>query len=233
MQEMSIANGGLLWILCAALIGAVILQTLIFMRKGWKQALALGVPTKQLWKTVTASITVSILPSIPIILILFLMLPIMGMPVPWLRLTIIGSAGYEMMAASMGVAASGQKFGIGTFSKEAFISALWVMTVGGSAATFVTLCILRPITSAYERFKKTNTKAITIFGLCCLTGVLGSVFAQYGTKSLKAAVVTVVSAASAIAMIKMARRFENLKWLNDFNMALSMIIGMAAAILVP
>jgi len=233
MKDMAIANGGLLWALCSVLIGAVMVQTGVFMRKGWKEALSLGVPKEQLWRTVRASVSVSILPTIPVILILVIMLPIMGFPVPWLRLTIIGSAGYEMMAASLGVAAAGQAFKPGAFTKEAFASALWVMTVGGSVATLVALCILKPITSAYDKFKATNTKAIALLGVCCLTGVLGAACAQYGTKSTKSAVVAVISAICAFAMISIAKRVPRLKWLTDFNMALSMIVGMIAAVMIP
>ncbi|MEL7647113.1 MAG: DUF5058 family protein [Sedimentibacter sp.] len=232
MKDMAIANGGTLWFLCALVIVAVIIQTIVFMKKGWAEAIALGVPKEQLKKTVTASISVSILPSIPIILILFAMLPIMGVPIPWLRLTVIGSAGYEMLAASMGVAATGQKFAAGSFSKEAFGAAIWVMSIGGSVATLVTLCILRPITLAYDKFKASNIKLITIIGLCCLTGVLGSVTADYGTRSVMGGIVISISAISAFVLITIAKKFPKLKWLNDFYLALSMIIAMAGAIII-
>lgn len=232
MKDMAIANGGVLWLLCSVVIIAVIIQTIVFMRKGWVQAIALGVPKEQLKKTVTASISVSVLPSIPIILILFAMLPIMGVPIPWLRLTVIGSAGYEMLAASIGVSTMGQKFAAGSFSKEAFGAAIWVMTIGGSAATLVTLCILRPITLAYDKFRKSNVKMITIIGLCSLTGVLGSVCAEQSTKSAIGGIVMIISAISALIIITIAKKFPRFKWLNDFYLALSMIIAMAGAIII-
>lgn len=232
MNIAPIANSSILWFLCSAVIITVIIQTLIFMRKGWKEAISLGVSKEQLIKTVKASISVSILPTIPIILILLMMLPILGIPIPWLRLTIIGSAGYEFMAASMGIQSLGEEFGVGGFSKEAFGAAIWVMTIGGSAATFTTLVILKPITAAYEKFKQSGAQIASIFGLCCLTGVLGAVTADYGTRSKSGTIVLISSAICAFIIITVSDKIPKLKWLKDFNMALSMIFGMFIAVII-
>ena len=211
MNIAPIANGGILWFLCSAVIVAVIIQTLIFMRKGWKEAISLGIPKEQLIKTVKASISVSILPTVPIILILLMMLPILGVPIPWLRLTIIGSAGYEFMAASMGIQSLGEEFAVGGFSKEAFGAAMWVMTIGGSVATLTTLVILKPITTAYEKLKKTSVQIASILGLCCLTGVLGAVAADYGTRSKLGTIVMISSALCAFVLISISDRIPKIK----------------------
>ena len=99
MDYLLIANNFTLFAIAAVIIAFVFLQTILFMRKGWIEALRLGLPREALVNTIKTSIGISILPSIPIVLSVFVLVPLLGIPTPWVRLTVIGSAPFEMMAA--------------------------------------------------------------------------------------------------------------------------------------
>lgn len=231
MENLKVGNGWVTWLMAALVIAVVMAQTFLFIRKGWKHAIELGISKEKLKKTVIASISVSILPTLPILLILFTLLPIIGVPVPWLRLSVIGSAPFESLAASMGVTVMGETFSTAGFSKEAFSAALWVMSIGGSVALGFCLIILKPISSAYERMKKSNVTWIALFGTCCMAGVLGAVLAGY-TTTLTADIVIIISAASAVILMLLSKKSKALKWLGDFVLPFSMIIGMISAIII-
>ena len=81
-----------LWV--GLLLLAVIFQCLVFMKRAWKHALELGLQPAQIKKGLTTGITISIMPTLPVLLVLMSLMPLLVTPLPWLRLSIIGSAYY-------------------------------------------------------------------------------------------------------------------------------------------
>ncbi|MDR0925342.1 MAG: DUF5058 family protein, partial [Hungatella sp.] len=87
---LDIANGGVVFLLCAIVIAYVLAQAVIFMHKAWARGLELGMEKKSMKKVMINSCVVSILPSLPILIILLLLMPSLGRYFPWLRLSVIG-----------------------------------------------------------------------------------------------------------------------------------------------
>ena len=74
---------------------AVVLQCLVFMKKAWNHGKEIGLKPAQMKKGLTTGISVSIMPTLPVLMVLLSLMPLLGIPLPWLRLSIIGSAYYE------------------------------------------------------------------------------------------------------------------------------------------
>ena len=92
MVYTEICNAVWMYLWVGALLLAVILQCLVFMKKAWKHALELGLRPEQIKKGLTTGITISIMPTLPVLLVLLSLMPLLGVPLPWLRLSIIASA---------------------------------------------------------------------------------------------------------------------------------------------
>ena len=107
MSVETIWNHPILFIMSSIIIGYMILQSLLFMKMGYKEALNLGVEKHTLNNIIKNSVAISILPTLPIIVSLFILVPVLGTAVPWLRLSVIGSAMFEMLAAELGAVAGG------------------------------------------------------------------------------------------------------------------------------
>ena len=103
MVYTEICNAVWMYLWVGALLLAVILQCLVFMKKAWKHALELGLRPEQIKKGLTTGITISIMPTLPVLLVLLSLMPLLGVPLPWLRLSIIGSAYYETYAATTAI----------------------------------------------------------------------------------------------------------------------------------
>ena len=101
-----VANSPVMFIFCALAILVVLVQAVIFFRTAWKRALEMGFTKGELMKVVKSSAIFSIVPSLPIIISYMILLPALGKFFPWLRLSVIGSATYETLAANMAVTAS-------------------------------------------------------------------------------------------------------------------------------
>ena len=124
MDHLSIANGSVMFLLCAVAVAVVLLQAVLFMRKAWSRGLELGMEKSILKKVMTNSGVFSIIPSLPILIILILLMPNLGRFFPGFRMTIVGSSVYENMASNL----TAQAFGLESiadsgFTKEIFVSA--------------------------------------------------------------------------------------------------------------
>jgi hypothetical protein len=229
MDYLSIANNSLLFLLAVIIIVYVFIQTIIFMRKGWQEAIRLGVSRQTLINTVKTSISISILPSIPIVLSVFILVPLLGIPTPWVRLTVIGSAPFEMMAADMGAQAVGAAgLGGAGFDGTAFAAALWLMTIGGSLPLLLCVLLNKPISTTYEKFKKSDAAWMPVLSGAALMALITTLMVDYLDKGLIPAL-TVISSFVFALLISIVSTKPSLAWLKSFALAFSIIFGMVAA----
>lgn len=100
-------NGGLLYLLSISIILLVAAICAIFFVKSKKQALKLGVSNEEVKAIVKSSIILSIVPSLSIVVGLFSLCAVVGVPWAELRLSVIGSYIYELMAAQIATSTMG------------------------------------------------------------------------------------------------------------------------------
>lgn len=133
MEKMyfSVANSPVMAVLCGLAILVVLVQAAIFFRMAWRRALELGFEKKDLMKVIKSSALFSVVPSLPIIISYMILMPVLGKFFAWLRLSVIGSASYETLAANMAVTSLGYDgLGSADFSPDVFGSLMWVVTLG-------------------------------------------------------------------------------------------------------
>lgn len=127
---LSIANSPIMFLVCAIVIVYVLAQSVLFMRRAWKRGKEIGMSEKVMKSTVTGSALFSIVPSIPILIILVMLMSVLGNYFPWLRLSVIGSSSYENVAANI----AARSFGLLSYTDEGytasiFISTMWAMSI--------------------------------------------------------------------------------------------------------
>lgn len=96
-----IMNSPLLYGLVGLGIAYIILFCLITLKKAYKHALELGITREKLKLVITSSAIYSVVPSISIVIGLFSLASVLGVPWSWFRLSVVGSVTYELMAADM------------------------------------------------------------------------------------------------------------------------------------
>lgn len=230
MSYTEICNENWLFIWVGIVLLAVILQCVVFMRKAWKHALEIGMNPSQLKKALTTGISISIMPTLPVLLVLFSLTPLLGIPLPWLRLSVIGSAYYETYAASTALSCIGETLQLNGYSAEGWISALWVMTVGGSACILWSSFAIKPISMIYEKAEKINIKLVLAVGSGCLTGIMAYVSVSYGLSAVSTkGVVFGISFLVGAILVYIQNKVPKAKNLSDYLMTISMLAAMAAA----
>ena len=103
----------------------IIAGSLFFAYKSYQHSKALGMDKGLVKKAVISSISFSILPSIGIFIGVITMSGFLGIPLPWIRLSVLGALHYELMAAN--VAAEGVN--ALTMTTDNFVTIAFTMTI--------------------------------------------------------------------------------------------------------
>jgi len=232
-MDLSTVNSPWLFIWVAITIALVIVQCAVYMKKACNRALALGLEPQQIRKGLISGITISIIPTLPVLIVFLSLMPLLGIPLPWLRLSVIGSATYESLAASVGMQCVGEELAAGGYSMKGWLAAAWVMTSGGSASVLWSILAIKPISAAYSRAEKADMELGLAVGFGCLTGVMAYVSTYFGFSALSTkGVVFLISFCVGALLILIRKKYPRQNWLSEYLIAISMIVAMVGACLI-
>lgn len=232
MKYTDICNDKWIFIWVAVLLVSVVVQCLVYMRAAWKHGKEIGLKKEQLRKGLTTGIMISIMPTLPVLLVLFSLMPLLGIPLPWLRLSVIGSAYYETYAASTALSCIGEIFEVGAYSANGWVSALWVMTAGGAICILWSALAIKPIFMIYEKAEKFDIRLVLALGSGCLTGIMAYVSVSYGFSAISTkGVVFGISFMVGALLVILKNKVAACKGIGDYIMTISMLAAMAAACL--
>ena len=99
MSIMSQLNQPVLYLICGGIILFVALVCVVFLVRAYRAGVAIGMDRTKLKRTITASATFTVLPSVGILLGVIALSGSLGTPWPWLRLSVIGALHYETSVA--------------------------------------------------------------------------------------------------------------------------------------
>jgi hypothetical protein len=228
---LSIANSNLLFFICLIPIVIVIIQSIMFLRLSRKEAKNLNIPDETIKKVIANSAIFSIVPSLPILITLAILMPVLGKFIPWLRLSVIGSAMYESMAADMTI----KSFGLGglgaaELTPTIFVGIIWVMTLAILVSPVLNVVLLKSYDSKLKSFRKSGgfmaaAVGSLFIGMLAIMGVP----TLFNFKNPVGIGVSVISGIVIILFDRIAKATGN-KVLSEFSFPLSMVIGMVSAI---
>ena len=97
---MDFKNSGFMYLL-GVLVGLfVIAQSVYFLVKAVRRSRELGIAGNVVKRTIASSAVFAILPSVSILLGLITLANTLGLPLPWIRLSVLGAVTYELPAAT-------------------------------------------------------------------------------------------------------------------------------------
>lgn len=229
--------GAVLLIICVACIG--------FMIKSYRAGLAIGMDKKVLRRAMTSSLTFTLLPSISILLGVIALSGSLGVPLSWLRLSVVGALQYELNVAEIAAQNVGMTgLRLAEMDPSRFATIALVMTVGILGGALCSLFFLKPYLKKVqgkpknsldgpEEKKSFGSVAIVAMfvGLCSayIASYVGTVVSTESHNVLP--LFTAVVSAAVMAVFEYFTVKKNKGWLDNFSVATSMLIAMAAAVL--
>ena len=233
MGYFDVANSPLLYVLVTAGVLYIVGLSAVFLRKSWRRCLELGISKEKLSAVARSSAVFTIVPSVSIVIGLFTLSTVLGIPWPWYRLSVVGSVSYELMAADM--VADGMGYGsVGEMAAQAdhtvFGAVMFVMSICILAGIIINIFAVEKIQTGMSTLKKKRGDWGTIVNSCFFLGIVAAftplIFASGTVYALTFLISMGVAALCAFCM----RRFH-LKWLGSFIMSISLIVSMAASVL--
>ena len=232
-------NAPAIYAIVAAAIALVVAMCVFFMVRSWKAGIAVGMDRAVLRKAVISSATFTLLPAVSVLLGVVALSGSLGIPLPWLRLSVIGNLQYEVNVAQIAatsVGLSGLK--ITEMTAEAFVTIALVMTAGILGGALLCLFTLRAYANRLGGKGAHQAQGKKSFGdwamIAMFVGMCAAYIGSYVGSAAQGSFLplfTALTAAAAMAVCEWLERRKNLRWLENFDLAASMLIAMAAAVL--
>ena len=232
-------NHPILFVIVGAIIALVLAQSAFFLFRAVKRAKELGISKQVIRKTISSAAVFTIAPAIAVLVGVVALSKSLGIALPWLRLSVIGSITYETVAAGNALEAAGSSAGTTITDPSIFVTIAWVMTVGIAAGLVLVPFVTKKIQSGVSQIGMKDKKWGEIFNNAMFLGMisafLGYVFCDVGlvVKGDTSGLIPVcVMAVSAIVMAVCGTLATKLRirWLTDYALPASLILGMASAI---
>ena len=237
-------NHPVIFLLAGILVAVVLGQSVYFLCKALKRSKQIGMNQKKIVKTIKTAAIFTVAPAVSIVLSIIALSQSLGLALPWLRLSVVGSLSYETVAAQNAVSAMGLTLGqIDGLTAQQFVNICLVMTISILVGIWLVPVLAKKLLGGMSNLEAKDKKWAEIFQNAMFIGMiaafLGFVFCDFsrlwvpGDYSPTSGLVPVcVMAVSALVMVVCGLLMKKLKWswLNDYALPLSLILGMAAAI---
>ena len=232
-------NSSLLFVLAGAIIVFVIAQSLFFLIRAYRRGKALGIDTAQMRKTMISTAVFTIAPAVSILLGVITLSKFLGLPLPWLRLSVIGAITYELPAATSTANALGISLSETVTDPSVYTAIAWVMTLGIFPGLIWVPLFIKKIQGGLMKIKNKDGKwgdlLMTAMFLGMISAFLGMVFADIRS-GLKGWIPIFVLLFSSFLMgiCGILIKKYNMKWLENYALPISMLGAIVfAAVITP
>ena len=233
-------NHPILFLLAGIVITVVLAQSVFFLIRAWRRGTQMGMDKKKLRRIVINAAVFTIAPAVAIIISVATLAKNLGIPLPWLRLSVVGSQSYETIAASNTMEGMGISLGSNVvLNASQYVTISLVMTISIMVGIWLVPVVARRMQKGMISMEKRDKKWADLFSASMFIGMiaafLGFVFCDFGsvfkgeTYGLIPVLVMLVSALAMVlagALVKLTKK----RWISDYALPVSLVIGMASAI---
>ena len=230
-------NSTFMFTIAAIVILFVIAQSVFFLGRAYRRGIALGMDKAVLNKTILSTTVFTIAPAVSILLGIITLAKFLGIPLPWVRLSIIGAITYELPAATTTAQALGVSLSETITDPGVFSAIAWVMTLGILPSMIGILFFLKKLQKGIIKLKDKDSKwgdlFMTSLFLGMISAFLGMVFSDIRS-GLPGFIPIFVLLFSALIMgvCGLLIKKLNWKWLETYALAISMLGAMVFAIVI-
>ena len=232
-------NNPILFLLVGIIIAVVLSQSVFFLVRAVKRAKAIGISTKTIRSTIFSSAVFTVAPAVAVLVGVVALSKSLGIALPWLRLSVIGSLSYETIASSNTLEALELDAGATITDPSAYVTVLWVMTLGIAIGLILVPFVTKKIQSGMTKIGTKDKKWGEVFNNAMFLGMisafLGYVFCDVtkafsGDYSGLIPVFVMLASAVVMAICGLLAVKCKIKWLTDYALPISLVSGMAVAV---
>ena len=241
-MEFSI-NHPILFVLAGIIIAAVLGQSVYFLVKALKRSREIGMDQTKIRKTIQTAAIFTIAPAVSIVISVIALSKTLGLPLLWLRLSVVGSLSYEAIAAGNALSAMGLELGkVDALTAQQYVNITLVMTISILVGIWLVPVIGKKLLGGMSKLEAKDKKWSEIFQNAMFIGMiaafLGFVFCDFsmlwnpveGITPTTGLIPVAVMGVSALIMVVLGLAMKKWKWLGDYALPISLVLGMASAI---
>lgn len=240
-------NSPVLFLIVGLIILFVVVQSVFFLVKAYRRGLELGLGKAKLRSTIKSAAIFTVAPAVGIFIGVITLAKKLGIPLPWLRLSIIGSLTYELTAAEQAAQGVGTSLSSSlALTGEQYVTIACVMTIGIMVGIILVPLLGRKISGGVVKIQAKDPHWGELFMTSLFMGMIsaflgliicdlgfimreGGVVFNLASASFIPLVVFLVSAA-IMAVCGLLMKKLKWSWMNDYALPISMVGSMAAAI---
>ena len=236
-------NHPVLYILTGLIVAVVLGQSVYFLLKALKRSKAIGMDQKKIRKTIQTAAVFTIAPAVSIVISVIALSKTLGIPLPWLRLSVVGSLSYEAIAAGNALSAMGLELGkVDALTAQQYVNITLVMTISILVGIWLVPLIGKRLLGGMSKLEAKDAKWSEIFQNAMFIGMiaafLGFVFCDVGMlwnpvegiRATTGLIPVAVMGVSAAVMVVLGLAMRKWKWLGDYALPISLVLGMISAI---
>lgn len=225
MDYLKLANHPVMWLLAGLAVAVVIIQAIVFSLKSYKAGKEMGITDKQMKAAMKSSAISSIGPSMVILAGMVSLIVTMGGPMSWMRLSLIGSVTYELMAAGFGADAMGVALGSSGMSNVVFTNAVWAMTLGSLGWLIFTLLFTHKMDKLNNVLSNGKKAMVPIISAGAMLGAFSYFNADKVLNFDKGSVACIGGLVIMMALTHITKK-KNIEWLKQWSLSIAMFGGM-------
>ena len=225
---LSIANIPVLWVLAIGVFGAIILQSVIYMRAARKAGPAADISQTELKQAFRAGAVAAIGPSLAVVLVSIALMTLFGTPAVLVRIGLVGSAATESASASLAATTMGATLGGPGYNQSVFAVAFMAMSMSGAMWMISTLILTPILRRGDSKLRRVNPALMAIVPAAALIGAFASLgIAELGKTPVH--IITVIVSALVMGICLALAKKLDLAWLREWGLGISILVGLFVA----
>ena len=230
-EILKLANQLILWPLCAVVVLISLIQAILYTRLANKTAKTLGITSETCQKAFKSGLITAIGPAISGFIVMVGMISVIGAPMSWMRLSIIGAATTEMAGAQFGAEAMGVKFGGPDYNEVALVVS-WITMAANGCGWLISASIMgSKLEKLRTKISGGNQAGLALLSAASMVAVFGNLASGYLPKIDTAASV-LAAALTMFILVKFVSKTKIGLKIREYNLGIAMLVGMAVALIV-
>ena len=237
MDLQAIANAPIFWGCACISVSIVVLLAVRYVMLALRFAPSVGLDRATCGQAFRSGLLAAFGPSVAQFVVVLAMISAIGGPISWIRLSMIGSAATELVAARTGAAACGVELGGAGYGLNQMAVAWFTMCVNGCGWLLMVFLATHQLDKVGDKIAGSDVKWRGIVTATCSIGLYCHMVAPFllkyqvadkVTKAMKTNPQLVACAAGAAAMAVFIQLGKKFAWIKNYALGFAIIVGIVA-----
>lgn len=234
---LEVANDPILWIIAIPIVLLVAIQAFLFTKRAYEAAKLTDLSKDDCNTAFRVGAISGIGPSLSVFVVMVALMAVIGGPISWMRLSVIGAAPTELTASTMGAKAMGVEFGSPEYGITEFAASVWTMALNGCGWLLFCGLFTHKLNDLQDKVAGGNPKLMSDI---CGAAVLGT--ASYLVISNSVEIIDglnkfagdMFGAAliAAMAMVILEKISDKIPKIKEYSLGIAMVLGMVTGVII-